>query len=85
LTPVPYSIGTAYNFLAKTDKSSALHYMTRNVEDVHIPPADETLNIIDDNATFHEMQHVRLNFRQTCEKTYDMTPHTSDIAFSTDM
>jgi hypothetical protein len=29
--------------------------MTRDVEDAHIPPVDETLTIIDGNATFHEM------------------------------
>jgi hypothetical protein len=51
LTPVPYSIGTADNFLAMIDKSSALHYMTRDIEDAHIPPADETLTIKDGNAT----------------------------------
>jgi hypothetical protein len=84
LTPVPYSIGATDNFLVKTDKSSTLHYMTRYIADAHIPNADETLTIIDGNATFHEMQQVSYNFLQICDIS-NMIPHTSDIVFSTDM
>ena len=36
LTPVPYSLGTADGFLAKTDKSTAFHYLTKTVEDADL-------------------------------------------------
>ncbi|XP_070203645.1 uncharacterized protein [Littorina saxatilis] len=38
LTPVPYSLGTADSYLAKTDKSAAFHYLTKTVEDAAPPP-----------------------------------------------
>lgn len=38
LTPVPYSLGTADSYLAKTDKSAAFHYLTKTVEDAVPPP-----------------------------------------------
>ena len=33
LTPVPYSIGLAEGFLAKTDKLKALHHIVKDIDD----------------------------------------------------
>ena len=50
LTSVPYSLVTADNFLTKTDKSSALYYLTKSVEDAACPPEAETMTTIDGNG-----------------------------------
>ena len=85
LTPVPYSLATADGFLAKTDKTTAFHYLIKTVENADSPPVDETLLIIDGNASFHAMQQVPPDFRQICQKLYDMVPPQTDFVFSTDM
>ena len=85
LTPVLYSLATADNFLTKTDKSSALHYFTKLVENAAYPPEAETMTIIDGNAVFHSMKEVPTAFRDICNKVFDMMPRSADFVFSTDM
>jgi hypothetical protein len=46
LTPVPYCIGTADGFLAKTDKSKSFHHLTKGIMDAPLPNVD-TLTIED--------------------------------------
>ena len=84
LTPVPYSIGTADVFLAKTDKSKALHHLTKGHEDAAVPQSSETLVIHDGNAVFYYMKETPGNFSQICSKVFDIMPPIGDVVFSTD-
>jgi len=84
LTPVPYGIGTADGFLAKTDKSKALHHLTKDREDAAAPPSSETLVIHDGNACFYFLKDIPRNFSQICDKVFDIMPKTGDVVFSTD-
>ena len=86
LTPVPYSLATSDNFMTKTDKSAALHHLTKNTESIIDAPSDEdTLTIIDGNAVFHSITQVHTTFRQICVKVLEMMPKKSSFVFSTDM
>lgn len=85
LTPVPYSIATADNFLAKTDKAKGFGYLTKDLEDATPPPTDATLVVIDGNAVFHCLQQLPSNFREISQKVLDMLPKSTDVVFSTDM
>ena len=49
LTPVPYIIGTADGFLAKTDKSKGIQRLIKDQEDSPLPNHDEALVIQDGN------------------------------------
>lgn len=84
LTPVPYSIGTADGFMAKTDKSKTFTYLTKGHEDAAPPPHDETLVIIDGNACFYYLKEVPRDFSQICNKVFNFMPKTGDVVFSTD-
>ena len=81
LTPVPYSMGTADGFLAK---SKSFSHLTKDVEDATLPPTDETLVIIDGNACFHQLKELPGDFSQICSKVFNMIPKTGDAVFSTD-
>ena len=85
LTPVPYSIGTADGFLAKTDKSKCFNYLTKDCEDGPSPSVESTLVIEDGNACFYYMKETPANFNLICQKIFDMMPKTADTMFSTDM
>lgn len=85
LTPVPYSIATADNFLGKTDKAKGFIYLTKDMEDAALPPHDTTLVVIDGNAVFHCLQQLPSNFREISQKIFDMLPKGTDVIFSTDM
>ena len=84
LTPVPYSIATADNFLAKTDKTKAFHHITKEVCDADVPPNETTLTVIVGNALFYYMQQLPANFSQICLMVFDMIPKNTDVVFSTD-
>ena len=45
LTPVPFSIGTADGFLAKTDKSKSFQYLTKDCEDAPVPAPEYTCGL----------------------------------------
>ena len=66
LTPVPYSIGTADGFLAKTDKSKCFSYLTKECEDAPVPSAESTLVVQDGNACFYYMKDIPVNFSLIC-------------------
>jgi len=83
LTPVPYSIGTADGFMAKTDKSKSFTFLTKDQEDAAQPPNDETLVIFDGNACFYFLKEIPGNFSQICEKVFNILPKSGDV-FSTD-
>jgi hypothetical protein len=55
------------------------------VEDVPPPPDDKTLVIEDDNAAFYYLKDLPPNFRDICDRLFDMVVRKSDIIFSTDM
>ena len=84
LTPVPYCIGTADGFLAKTDKSKALQHVTKDCVNSDVLPIKETLTVIDGNAIFHMMKDIPPNFSQVSTKVFSMMPKKGDVVFSTD-
>jgi len=84
LTPVPYSIGTADGFMAKTDKSKSFAHLTKGQEDAAQPPTNETLVIIDGNACFYYLKEIPGNFSQICDKVFNIMPRSGDVVFSTD-
>jgi hypothetical protein len=84
LTPVPYSLATADGFLTKTYKAIGFHYLTKDVENASLPSYETTLIVEDGNAVFH-MRDVPGNFKQICQRIFNMMGKTSDVVFSTDM
>ena len=84
ITPVPYSIGTADGFLAKTDKSQGSHYLLKGIQDMPLP-RDHTLVVQDGNAMFHTLQAIPGNFKQIAHRIYNALPKNCDVIFSTDM
>jgi hypothetical protein len=84
LTPVPYSIGTADGYLAKTDKAKAFHYLTKECENALIPPEKDTLTVHDGNACFYYLKDLPGSFSEICTKVFDIMSKTADIIFSTD-
>ena len=85
LSPVPFSLGIADGFLAKNDKSKGYHYLTDDVDDFPLPPAKETLFIMDGNAMFYQMKEVPKDFKEISLKVFKHLPTESDVVFSTDM
>ena len=69
----------------KTDKSTAYHSLTQNLENAELPLEAETLTVIDGNVIFHAMIQVPQTFRDISIKVLDMLPKKGDIIFSTDM
>ena len=84
LTPVPFSIGTADGYLAKTDKSKGFKFLTKEEEDSHIPLPGETLVLQDGNAVFYYIKELPGNFSKICSHVFDMLPKTGDVIFSPD-
>lgn len=82
LTPVPYCIGTADNYLAKTNKAQSFTCITKGLSDEQIPSAD-VLTIEDGNALFYYMKGIPGNFEEICEKLFSMIGAHGDV--STDM
>jgi hypothetical protein len=86
LTPVPYSIGTADGFMAKTNKSKGFNYLIEDVDVEEKPPSDDRLLIIEDgNALFYSLKEIPGTFGQICDKIFHMMPYHVDVVFSTDM
>jgi len=87
LTPVPYSIGLADGFLAKTDKSKALHHLTKNEDDSNLSVDPSSCMVIEDgNALFHSLKEVPSNFGGIALQILsDVLGHSSPLIFSTDM
>ena len=83
LPPVPYILGTADDFMTKTDKSKAFHSLKDDIENVN-PSADiTTLTIIDGNAVSHSMTQTPLTFWQISEKLFELL-QKGDVVFITD-
>ena len=85
LSPVPYSLGTADGYMAKTDKSKGFQYLIKEVEDTQLPVDEDTLIIQDGNAMFHAMIDVPQNFLEISRRIFDRMPRKVDFVFSTDM
>lgn len=87
LTPVPYSIGLADGSLAKTDKSKALHYLTKDANDSDLSVDPINCMIIEDgNALFHSLKEIPSTFGGIALKILsNVVVHSSPVIFSTDM
>ena len=84
LTPVPYCIGIADGYLAKTNKAVGYSFITKGVMDEQLPNAG-ILTIEDGNVLFYCLKEVPDTFKQICTKLYNMTKMYGDVVFSTDM
>jgi hypothetical protein len=82
LTPVPYNVAIADDFLNKADKSKGYHFLTKYVEDVPPPSDDKTLVIEDGNAAFHYLKDFPPNFRDICARMFDMVVRTNSLKFA---
>ena len=80
-TPFPYGIGTT-----KIEKSKGFKYLVKETDTARKPPQDNIVLVVEDeNARFYCMKDVPNNFRQICEKPFNMMPCYADVIFSTDM
>ena len=84
LTPVPYCIGTADGYLAKTNKAVGFSFITKGVMDEKLPNVG-VLTIEDGNALFYYLKEIPDTFKQICEKLYNQTKKYDDVIVSTDM
>jgi len=84
--PVPYSIGLADGFLAKTDKSKGFKHVVKGCDDADLPSnPKESLITEDGNAIFHCLHEVPGNFGEISRKILVSVLHQSAVIFSTDM
>ena len=82
LTPVPHSLGTPDGFLAKTDKSKIVLYLTHDVPENVAPPTDNVIYIQDGNAIIHMMKDLPPTFGLICLKLLDIvTFNKKDVIF----
>lgn len=83
LTPVPSCLGTPDCFMAKTNKATAVHYVTRDVTSSNMPPkhSGETLY---GNAHFHTLNDVQPTFELIGLQLLDRLANKPDVIFSTD-
>lgn len=84
LTPVPYCIGTADGYLAKTNKAVGFSFVTKGVMDEQLPTAG-VLTIEDGNALFYYLKVIPDTFKHICAKLYNQTKKYDDVVVSTDM
>lgn len=84
LPPVPYSIGNADEFLAKTDKSKSFLLLTKDTNGARLPLHKETLTVYKGNAMFHCLKDLPTIFGQINSKSFDTMSKDDDDAFSTD-
>ena len=84
LTPVPYCIGTADGYLAKTNKAVGFSFVTKEVMDEQLPTAG-VLTKEDGNALFYYLKVIPNTFKQICAKLYNQTKKYDDVVVSTDM
>jgi hypothetical protein len=87
ITPVPHSLGTPDGYMAKTNKATLVHYLTRDVTETRLPTsaAGETLFIEDGNANIHTLKDLPPTFKHICLKVLDQLSYKPDVVFSTDM
>ena len=85
LTPVPFSIGLADGFLAKTDKSKGFRYIVKDCDDAKLPQSEEAVVIEDGNAIFHMLREIPPTFGEISQKILSSLPLQSTVVFSTDM
>ena len=83
---MPYSIGLAVGFLAKTDKSKALHHTVKNIDDSDLSVYQSDCMIIEDgNAQFYSLQEIPPSFGDIAHKILSsIVGHASPVIFSTD-
>ena len=85
LSTVAYSLSTADDYMARTDKSREMHFLVKGVTDVPIPDDANTMWIQDDNALFHAMADIPNHFQLISHQIFDNMPRRISFVFSTDM
>ena len=85
LSPIPYSLGTADGYMAKTDKSKGMQFLVKDVNDAPLPEDASTMLIQDGNALFHAMTDIPSNFRLISHRIFDSMPKRVNFVFSSDM
>ena len=69
MTLTPYAIATVDGHFAKTNMALCMNKIMSDEEDVDLPPVDETLAILDGNATLY-MKEVPARIGQIEDKVY---------------
>ena len=83
LTPVPASLGTPDGFLAKTNKSTMLHFLLDdNLENASYPKG--AIHIEDGNALFHALTNLPPTFGMIALQILDQMVSKKNFIFSTD-
>ena len=87
ITPVPHSIGTPDGYMAKTDKSKMVAYLTSEVQGASALPQDDekTFFIDDGNARLYTLKELPDTFQLISLKILKQLPWNQDVLFSTDM
>ncbi len=83
MTLTPYALATVDGHFAKTNKALCMNKIMSDEEDVYSPPVDETLAIVDGNATLY-MKEVPVRMGQIADKVLKMLPKAAEVIFSTD-
>ena len=83
LTPVPASLGTPDGFMAKTNKSTMLHFVLGdNLENASYPKG--AIHIEDGNALFHALTNLPPTFGMIALQILDQMVSKKNLIFSTD-
>ena len=79
--PVSWPLGTADGFLAKTEKSTGMHYIEKKAPRA----SSESTVVIDGNAFFYSIGKAAKTFKDVASNILDMMPNIPKTHFSTDM
>ena len=85
LSPAPYSLGTADEYMARTDKPKEKQFLTKSVNDTPLPDVENTLLIQDGNTIFQTMVNTPSNFQLISHQILDNIPKIINFVFSTNM
>ena len=72
LTPIPWSIDAADDFLLKTDKMKRFYNLAKNIDNNAPIPQGTALTFGVGNALFLITKQISSTFEKTCEIYYDM-------------
>ncbi|KAG1666470.1 Adenylate cyclase type 8 [Nymphon striatum] len=76
ITPVPHALGTPDGYMAKTDKSKVVAYLTADVQHFELPAQgnEHTFYIEDGNARLYTLKDLLDTFEQVCMKILQVLP-----------
>ena len=75
LGPVSWPLGTVDGFLAKTAKSTGMHYIEKKAARATRPRSSESTVVIDGNALFYSIGKAAKTFKYLASNIFDMMPN----------